>query len=42
MRADEHVWDPKGAPTLIDLEAALDAGNEVIAWHTYPKEPTLR
>ena len=27
-RADEHGWDPKGPPTLIDLRAALDgAGN---------------
>lgn len=34
MRADEHVWDPKGAPTLIDLEAGLDASGEVIAWHS--------
>jgi nicotinate dehydrogenase subunit B len=34
MRADEHVWDPKGVPTLIDLEAGLDARNEVIAWHS--------
>jgi nicotinate dehydrogenase subunit B len=32
MRADEHVWDPKGVPTLIDLEAGLDGSNEVIAW----------
>ena len=24
-RADEHGWDPKGPPTLIDLRAALDA-----------------
>jgi hypothetical protein len=33
MRADEHVWDPKGAPTLIDLEAAgLDAEGGVLAW----------
>ncbi|MCU1291667.1 MAG: Isoquinoline 1-oxidoreductase, partial [Bryobacterales bacterium] len=34
MRADEHVWDPKGVPTLIDLEAGLDPRNEVIAWHS--------
>jgi nicotinate dehydrogenase subunit B len=33
MRADEHVWDPKGVPTLIDLEAGLDARNEIVAWH---------
>ena len=32
MRADEHVWDPKGAPTLIDLEGGVDNNNEVIAW----------
>jgi CO/xanthine dehydrogenase Mo-binding subunit len=32
MRADEHVWDPKGAPTLIDLEAGLDAEGGVVAW----------
>jgi nicotinate dehydrogenase subunit B len=32
MRADEHVWDPKGAPTLIDLEAGLDAEGGVLAW----------
>lgn len=32
MREDEHGWDPKGPPTLIDLEAALDAGGGVIAW----------
>jgi nicotinate dehydrogenase subunit B len=33
MRADEHVWDPKGVPTLIDLEAGLDATGAVVAWH---------
>jgi CO/xanthine dehydrogenase Mo-binding subunit len=32
MRADEHVWDPKGAPTLIDLHAGLDSEGSVIAW----------
>ena len=25
VRADEHGWDPKGPPTLIDLRAGLDA-----------------
>ena len=25
-RADEHGWDPKGAPTLIDLRATVDGG----------------
>jgi nicotinate dehydrogenase subunit B len=34
MRADEHGWDPKGPPTLIDLRAGLDATGEVVAWHS--------
>ncbi len=32
MREDEHGWDPKGPPTLVDLEAALDAKGDVVAW----------
>jgi nicotinate dehydrogenase subunit B len=32
-RADEHGWDPKGPPTLIDLRAALD-GASVTAWES--------
>jgi nicotinate dehydrogenase subunit B len=32
MREDEHGWDPKGPPTLVDLEAALDARGDVMAW----------
>lgn len=31
MRADEHGWDPKGAPILIDLQAAISDGG-VEAW----------
>lgn len=33
-RADEHGWDPKGCPTLIDLQAGLDAGGKVISWYS--------
>ena len=33
-RADEHGWEPKGPPTLIDLRAALDASNNVVAWES--------
>jgi CO/xanthine dehydrogenase Mo-binding subunit len=33
-RADEHGWDPKGPPTLIDLRAALDANGNVTAWES--------
>jgi nicotinate dehydrogenase subunit B len=34
MRADEHGWDPKGPPTLIDMQAALDANGNVSAWYS--------
>jgi nicotinate dehydrogenase subunit B len=32
MREDEHGWDPKGPPTLIDVDAALDAKGNLLAW----------
>jgi CO/xanthine dehydrogenase Mo-binding subunit len=32
MRQDEHGWDPKGPPTLIDLRASLDGSGTVTAW----------
>jgi nicotinate dehydrogenase subunit B len=31
-RADEHGWDPKGPPTLIDLRAGIDSSGRVAAW----------
>ena len=31
-REDEHVWDPKGPPTLIDYAAGLDERGNVMAW----------
>ncbi len=34
MRADEHGWDPKGPPTLLDLRAGLDLGGKVSAWES--------
>ncbi|MDB5365662.1 MAG: aldehyde oxidase and xanthine dehydrogenase molybdopterin binding [Rhodospirillales bacterium] len=34
MRADEHGWDPKGPPTLIDCKAALGPDGAVAAWRT--------
>ncbi len=33
-RADEHGWDPKGPPTLIDLRAAIDGAGSVKAWQS--------
>ena len=34
MRADEHGWDPKGPPTLLDMRAGLDAGGKILAWES--------
>src|ERR1700750_2701241 len=34
MRADEHGWDPKGCPTLLDLRAGLDEQHNVTAWQS--------
>ncbi len=33
-REDEHGWDPKGPPQLLDIRAALDEQGEVVAWET--------
>lgn len=33
-RADEHGWDPKGPPTLIDLRAAINDAGDVAAWES--------
>ena len=34
MREDEHGWDPKGPPTLMDLQAGLDTSGKVVAWYS--------
>ncbi|GIL38548.1 xanthine dehydrogenase family protein molybdopterin-binding subunit [Roseiterribacter gracilis] len=34
MRADEHGWDPKGPPTLIDCKGAIGTDGSVAAWRT--------
>jgi len=34
MRADEHGWDPKGPPTLLDYRGAIDASGNVVAWES--------
>jgi nicotinate dehydrogenase subunit B len=33
MRQDEHGWDPKGPPVLIDMAAALDREGQLVAWN---------
>src|SRR5579871_1551068 len=34
MRADEHGWDPKGPPQLLDLRAGIDSAGRIVAWET--------
>jgi len=34
MRQDEHGWDPKGPPTLLDHKAALDDKGNLVAWES--------
>ncbi len=34
MRQEEHGWDPKGPPTLIDYRAAVGADGAVLAWES--------
>ncbi|SDJ53288.1 CO or xanthine dehydrogenase, Mo-binding subunit [Bradyrhizobium sp. Rc2d] len=34
MRADEHGWDPKGPPMLIDMRAGIDDEGKTIAWES--------
>ena len=48
MREDEHAWDPKGPPQLLDLRATLDAAGAIAAWETVaiapanaPKSPDI-
>jgi nicotinate dehydrogenase subunit B len=33
-RADEHGWDPKGPPTLIDVRGTMNEAGEVKAWQS--------
>ena len=39
MREDEHGWDPKGPPQLLDLRAALSADGSIPAWETVAMPP---
>ncbi len=34
MREDEHGWDPKGPPTLLDHKGALDDRGVITAWQS--------
>lgn len=41
-RAEEHGWDPKGPPTLIDYRGSLDADGNLLGWESevfIPEKP---
>src|SRR5712692_2503175 len=33
-REDEHGWDPKGPPTLVDITGGVDASGTIVAWQS--------
>ena len=33
-REDEHGWDPKGPPTLVEITAGLDAQGNIVGWQS--------
>jgi nicotinate dehydrogenase subunit B len=33
-RQDEHGWDPKGPPQLLDISGAFDPNGRILAWRT--------
>jgi CO/xanthine dehydrogenase Mo-binding subunit len=39
MREDEHGWDPKGPPQLLDLAGTLDTDGNIAAWETVAMVP---
>jgi nicotinate dehydrogenase subunit B len=34
MRSDEHGWDPKGPPMLLDMRAGMNNDGNVVAWES--------
>jgi nicotinate dehydrogenase subunit B len=34
MREDEHGWDPKGPPQLLDFDATVDREGRIVHWRT--------
>ena len=35
MREDEHAWDPKGPPQVLEIRGGLDNDNRIAAWETH-------
>jgi CO/xanthine dehydrogenase Mo-binding subunit len=45
MREDEHGWDPKGPPSLLDYRASIDDQGRIAAWESdifMPERPMRR
>jgi CO/xanthine dehydrogenase Mo-binding subunit len=45
MRQDEHGWDPKGPPLLLDYRARIDDRGAIVAWESdifMPERPMRR
>jgi nicotinate dehydrogenase subunit B len=45
MRADEHGWDPKGPPVLLDYSALINDDRQIAAWESdvfLPERPMER
>ena len=34
MREDEHGWDPKGPPQLLEISGSIDAEGKILDWRT--------
>ncbi len=41
MREDEHGWDPKGPPQMLELRGTLDAGGRIVAWDSQTWLPEI-
>jgi CO/xanthine dehydrogenase Mo-binding subunit len=45
MRQDEHGWDPKGPPVVLDYRASIDDQGQITAWESdmfMPEQPFKR
>jgi nicotinate dehydrogenase subunit B len=41
MREDEHGWDPKGPPQMLELRGTLDASGKIVAWDSQTWLPEI-
>ena len=41
MREDEHGWDPKGPPQMLELRGTLDGNGKIVAWDSQTWLPEI-